>query len=301
MPESFRAALGPLARVGMNLGALLGRQRLDVAPGARAEERVEARRGSARDIMPCTGSTTAPSPAKHLATFSTAAFTSGSTGIPTPASSSRPMRLPFTAAREVRPVDVLHRQAHAVAMVGLRQHRHHQRGVIDGARHRAGAARHIGRIDRDAPEARLQPDQPAPAGGQAHRAADIGADMQRAVAGRACGARTGARAAGVLRQVPRIARERMEARHARRGHAEVGHRGLGKDDRARLAQPRGRGCILCHRVSAASPPYPAASARLSRRCSPSRSPARHRADPWARPWPSARVEAAASLRAASGS
>ena len=157
------------------------------------------------------------------------------------------MRFPFTEPEQVRPIDVLHRQAHAVAMVGLRQHRHHQRGVVDRAGHRAGAARHVGRIDRDAPEARLQPDQPAPAGRQAHRAPDIGADVERPVAGRACRARTGARAAGVLREVPRIARERMEARHAGRGHAEVGHRGLGKDDRARLAQPCGRGCILCHR------------------------------------------------------
>jgi hypothetical protein len=47
-----------------------------------------------RDISGATGSTIAPSPANHFATASTAALTSGSTGMPTPASSSRPMRRP---------------------------------------------------------------------------------------------------------------------------------------------------------------------------------------------------------------
>ena len=68
--------------------------------------------------------------------------------------------------------------------------------------------------------------------------------MQWAVAGRTGGARAGAQAAGVLRQVPGIARQRMEARHARRRHAVVRHRGLGEDDRAGLAQARARRRIL---------------------------------------------------------
>ena len=162
MPESFRAALGPLARVGMNLGALLGGQQLDVAPGSRAEERVQPVEDGARYDA--------------LHRLDGRAFASKVFGDvldrrlhlridrhPDACIEQQADAFSFHRARQVRPADVLHRQAHAVAMVGLRQHRHHQRGVVDRARHRAGAARHVGRVDRDAPEARLQPDQPAPA------------------------------------------------------------------------------------------------------------------------------------------
>ncbi len=138
------------------------------------------------------------------------------------------------------PVDVVRRQAHAVAAIGPRQHAHHQRGVIDGAGHRPGDAADIGRFDRNPAEARLQPDQAAPARRQPHRAADIGAKMQRAVARRAARTRAGAGAAGVLGKIPGIAGEGMEAGEARRQHAVVRHGGLGENDRACLAQACGR-------------------------------------------------------------
>ena len=189
------ATLGPLARVGMNFGALLGWQQLDVAPGSRAEERVQPvedgarydalaparrprlrRRNAFRDVLDRRLHLRIDRHADACIEQQADAFS-------------------LEQARQVRPIDVLHRQAHAVAMVGLRQQRHHQRGVVDRAGHRAGAARHVRRVDRDAAEARLQSDQPAPAGRQAHRAADIGADVKRPVAGRARRARTGARSA----------------------------------------------------------------------------------------------------------
>ena len=143
-------------------------------------------------------------------------------------------------ALEPRPGDVGRRQAHRVALVGLRQHAHQQRGVGDAARHRPGAAAGVGRVDRDPAEARLQGEDAAPGRRQAQRAADVGADVQRPVAGRHRRARAGAAAAGPLAQVPGVARQRMEARQARRQHAVVGHRRLAEDHRARLAHPRRR-------------------------------------------------------------
>ena len=141
------------------------------------------------------GSTTpirAPRFSKRFAARSTAASTSASTAMPKPASSSRPMRSPRRLSHvEIEPGDVLRRQAHGVALVGLRQHAHHQRRVGDGAGHRPGDAAAIGRIDRDAAEARLQPEDAAPAGRQADRAADVGADVERPVAGRRRGAGAG--------------------------------------------------------------------------------------------------------------
>jgi hypothetical protein len=68
------------------------------------------------------------------------------------------------------------------------------------------SARHS-RDRRDAAVARLEAEDAGPAGGQAHRAADICADMQRSVAGGSGGRRAGAGAAGVLGQVPGIAAE----------------------------------------------------------------------------------------------
>ena len=93
------------------------------------------------------------------------------------------------------PGDVLRRQAHAVALVGLRQHLHQQRGVGHRARHRPGGAAHVGRVDRDAAEAGLEGEDAAPAGGQPQRAADVGAEVQRPVAGGRRRARAGAGAA----------------------------------------------------------------------------------------------------------
>ena len=141
------------------------------------------------------------------------------------------------------PVDVVGRQAHAVAAIGPRQHAHHQGGVIDGAGHRSGDAADIGRIDRNPAQARLQPDQAAPARRQPHRTADVGAEMQRTVTGGTCGAGAGAGAAGILAEVPGIAGEGMKARQPRRQHAVIGHGGFGKNHRTRFAQPRRRRCI----------------------------------------------------------
>ena len=125
-------------------------------------------------------------------------------------------------------------------VVGLRQHAHQQRGVGDAARHRPGAAAGVGRVDRNPAEARLQGEDAAPGRRQAQRPADVGADVQRPVAGRDRRARAGAAAARLLAQVPGVARQRMEARQARGQHPVVGHRRLAEDHRARLAHPRRR-------------------------------------------------------------
>jgi hypothetical protein len=94
------------------------------------------------------------------------------------------------------------------------------------------------------PAAGLEAHHAAPGGRQADGAADVGAQVQRPIA---CGRRRGgpgAAAAGVLAQVPGVAREpalqRMKAAQARRQHAVVGHRGLAQQHRAGLAQARGR-------------------------------------------------------------
>ena len=195
------------------------------------------------DMKGCIGSTMAPARSNRRAACSTAARISGSTARPQPASSSRPMRRPRRwsgADVEGGPGDVLRRQAHAVARVGLRQHLHHQRGVGHGARHRPGGAAHVGRVDRDAAQAGLEREDAAPAGRQAQRAADVGADVQRAVAGRRGRAGAGAGAARRLAQVPGVARQRVEARQARGQHAVVGHGGLAHDHRAGFLQARGR-------------------------------------------------------------
>ena len=142
-------------------------------------------------------------------------------------------------AVELRPLDRLRRQAHGVALVGLRQHLHQQGRVGHRARHRPGRAAGVRRIDRDAAQARFQADDAAPAGRQAHRAADVGADVQRAVAGGNGGAGARAAAARAFRQVPRVAGQRMEARQARRQHPVVGHRRLAEDHRAGFAHARG--------------------------------------------------------------
>ena len=128
------------------------------------------------------------------------------------------------------------------------------------ARHRPGDAAGIGRIDRDPAEARLEREDAAPAGRQAHRAADVGADVQRPVAGGGRGARAGAAAARVLAQVPGIARQRVEARQARRQHPVVRHRRLAEDHRAGLAQPRRRRRVARRPAPARSPRCRAAPA-----------------------------------------
>ena len=135
------------------------------------------------------------------------------------------------------PIDVGGRQAHAVTAVGPRQRAHHQGRVGDGAGHRPGDPADIGRVGRYPSQARLQRHQAAPAGRQPHRAADIGAEMQRAVPGSRRGSGTGTGAAGILAEIPGIAGEGMETREAGGQHAVIRHGGLGKDHRASLAQP----------------------------------------------------------------
>src|SRR4029453_3459474 len=71
--------------------------------------------------------------------------------------------------------------------------------------------------------------------------------MQRTVTGSSSRARAGGGAAGIFAEVPRIAGEGMETGEARRQHAVVRHRGLGEDDRAGCAQPRGGRRILLRR------------------------------------------------------
>ena len=158
-----------------------------------------------------------------------------------PASISRPMRRPCDVALEALPVDRLRRQAHRVA----RRRAGRSTPIISAA---SATVRVIGPATRPAyggsigiaAEAGLEREDAAPAGRQAHRAADVGADVQRPVAGGDAGGRARAAAARVLAQVPRVARQAVKARQARRQHAVVGHRRLAEDHRAGLAQARRR-------------------------------------------------------------
>ncbi len=147
-------------------------------------------------------------------------------------------------AVQLLPGDVLPGQAHRVTRIGAAEHAHHQRGIGHGACHRPGHAAGVGRVDGDAAEAGLEGEDAAPGRRQAHRAADVGAQVQRPVAGGGTRTRAGAAAARVLRQVPGVARERVEARQPRGQHAVVGHRRLAQDDRAGFAQPCGGRCVL---------------------------------------------------------
>ena len=71
---------------------------------------------------------------------------------------------------------------------------------------------------------------------QAHRAADVGAEVQRPVARGRRRAGAGAGARRVALEAPRIARDAVQAGQARGQHAVVGHGGLAEDHAAGLAQ-----------------------------------------------------------------
>jgi hypothetical protein len=144
---------------------------------------------------------------------------------------------------EAAPGNVLVRQAHAVARIGQGQRLHHQRGIGHAARHGAGAAAGIGRVDGHAAQAGLEAEDAAPACGQADGAANVRAHMQRPVAGRRSGARACAGAARRLVRIPGVEGVAVQRGQARGQHAVVGHGGLGEEDGARLAQPRGGWCI----------------------------------------------------------
>ena len=239
-PDSLAPASAHLIDVGQRLAALGRRSSFDRSSHIRARQKLSSPSSISRVSTPSTSVTTAPAASNALRGLhrDVAHFL-----LQRLADAEVEHQADAQLARrfiEGLPVDLVGRQAHAVAAIGLRQHAHHQGGVIDGAGHRSGDAADIGRIDRNASEARLQRDQAAPARRQPHRAADIGAEMQRAVAGRTRRACAGAGAAGILAEVPGIAGEGMKARQARRQHAVIRHGGLGEDHRAGLAQPRRR-------------------------------------------------------------
>src|SRR5581483_10796980 len=98
----------------------------------------------------------------------------------------------------------------------------------------------IRRIERHAPERRLEAEEAAMRRRQAHRAADVGAEMKRRIAGDGGRGGAGARSRRVAVEPPGIARDAVEARDARGEHAVVGHGGLAEDHAARLARARRR-------------------------------------------------------------
>ena len=91
------------------------------------------------------------------------------------------------------------------------------------------------------PRLGLKPTHAAPTRRQADRSSYVGAEMDRPVPGGAGGAGAGAAAAGALAQVPRVAREFVKTRQARRQHAVVGHRGLGQTITAPASRRRAAG------------------------------------------------------------
>jgi hypothetical protein len=126
------------------------------------------------------------------------------------------MRRPRSQGRGSRcgsaQVMVLIGQAGGVAPVGLAQRGHQQRGVGHAACERPGHTAHVGRLDGHPAGAGLEAHHAAPGGRQPDGAADVGAQVQRAVARGSGGRRAGTAAAGVLAQVPGVAREGPAAR-----------------------------------------------------------------------------------------
>jgi hypothetical protein len=118
------------------------------------------------------------------------------------------------------------------------------------------------------PVARLEAEDAAPARRQAQRASDVGAHVQRAIAGRRRCRTAGAGAARRLAQVPGVAAQGMEARKPRRQHAVVRHRGLADQHRARFPQTRRRRRIVRARAPVASRRSPAAPGRPAWQCFP---------------------------------
>ena len=244
-----RAARGPLVDVGQHLRLALLRPGADVQPRAHAPEGVEAvdhrARGERRERL------------DDRAGLLEGARSSGDRGDHVGLRGHAPAGVEpeadLQAAHgthsdvEIVPRDVLRRQAHRVARIRLGEHAHCQRGVLHRACDRPGDTAGVRRIDRDAAQARLHADDAAPACRQTDRPSDVGAEVQRAITGRTRSRRAGAAAAGVLRQVPRVARQRVKARQAGRQHAEVGHRRLGDDHRAGFAQSRRRWRVGCGR------------------------------------------------------
>ena len=73
---------------------------------------------------------------------------------------------------------------------------------------------------------------------QPHRAADVGAQVQRRIPRRGGGAGARARAGGIAVEPPGIARDAVQAGDPGGQHAEVRHGGLAEDHAAGLAHPR---------------------------------------------------------------
>ena len=159
----------------------------------------------------------------------------------------------------------------------LRPGEHRQQQVEVG-----GAAGHrpehvdvgVGRAAADAVEvaalgdhavARLEPERAAAVRRDAHRAADVGAELERREAGGDRRRRAARRAARDARDVPRVVRraeELVEALHVARPARQVG---LAEDDGAGLAQPGHRRRVVRRaRGRSARPPHPSSGCRRSR-------------------------------------
>ena len=111
---------------------------------------------------------------------------------------------------QVVPGDVLVGQAHAVACIGLGQGLHHQCRIGHAARHGAGRAAGVRRVNRYPAQAGLEAENTAPTGWQAQRAANVRAQMQWPIAGGSSSPSARAGAARCFTQVPGVARQGMK-------------------------------------------------------------------------------------------
>ncbi len=249
LKELGRAELGaaghPGADIGQDPGLALGRQGRDVQPGAHAPEAVQAvdhgAGGKAGHPLHTRARTLEGLGGRLHGGADLGRDGQAPAGVQHQAQAQATQVL---ALARLQPGNVLRRQAGGVAPVGLGQGRHHHRGVFHRARHGPGHPAGIGWLDGNAAQAGLEREEPAPGRGQAHRAADVRAQVQGAIAGRGRGGRPGAGAAGVLAQVPGVAAQGMEAREARAQHAVVRHGGLGQQHGTQLAQPGGGRRVL---------------------------------------------------------
>ena len=85
--------------------------------------------------------------------------------------------------------------------------------------------------------ARLEPERPAAVRGQAHRAADVGAQLERGQPGGHGGGRAARRAARDAGDVPRVVRRAEDLVEALQVTRPAGQVGLAEDDRAGFLEP----------------------------------------------------------------
>ena len=216
-----------------------GAQRLEVVPRAHPPERVEVAEqlvGEERRQ----GFDDGAGLREAWAASATASATSGSTGIPQPASSISPTRSPPTSG--VDGPRSSHGRSEGGSAVQSRLSGRLMTDISSAAScdrpgHRTGHPAQVGGVERYSPGAGLERREAQPRSGQPDRAADVGPDVEGRVPRCRRRSGTGRGPAGGQRRVPGAAADAVQARDAGREHPPVRHDGGPDDHRPRLGEP----------------------------------------------------------------